>query len=223
MTSRQQLNPTGEHRGLLAVAIIALFMALLALFWGIRTLYRLGALGAPRGSAAVTVVLTRTPQPSATSMPTDAASATSTPLTGAPLPTLEPIRLPTEAQTETPSPAEVPSPTPTAADLEGAYAVEYLGCIKHGSGTGTVKGQVFDRQGGIVVGAEVRVTLNDWTYDRPGITNRDGWYEFYLDKGLKVRIASLRIGGREIPLLGNDGLVVESQGGCYENINFRER
>ena len=112
----------------------------------------------------------------------------------------------------------VPSAMP-----DGAYAVEYLGCIKHGSGTGTVKGQVFDRQGDIVVGAEIRVTLNDWTYDRPGITNTDGWYEFYLDKDLKVKIVSLRIRGQEMPLVGHEDLVARSQGGCYEKINFREQ
>jgi hypothetical protein len=222
MTSSKRPGQTGEQRRLLAVAIVALFLALFALSWGIWTLNRLGALGGPGGAATAAKASTATATPPTASMATRPASVTSVALAATPLPTLEPLRLRTAVPIDTPSPAQAPSTVPSAVP-DGAYAVEYLGCIKHGSGTGTVKGQVFDRQGDIVVGAEIRVTLNDWTYDRPGITNTDGWYEFYLDKDLKVKIVSLRIRGQEMPLVGHENLVVKSQGGCYEKINFREQ
>ena len=93
----------------------------------------------------------------------------------------------------------MPSATPTRPDpLAGRYLVEYLGCERHGSGVGTVKGRILDRQGNVVAGAEVRITLNGWPYDTPVRSNEAGWYEFYLDKDLKVKIESLRIEGREI-------------------------
>lgn len=215
MAGQNQPNQ-GAQRGLLTVALVALVLALLALAWGVRALYRLGALGAPRARAAATATAVAVPAA------TGAAPQTAVALASTPLSTLEPIQLPTAAPLSTNDPSL--SLTPIAPEAPGAaYEVEYRGCIEHGSNTGTVKGQVFDRQGQIVVGAEVRVTLNDWVYDRPGITNRDGWYEFYLDRGLEVKIVSLRIDGREMPLVGHEALVVESQGGCYENINFRQR
>jgi hypothetical protein len=223
MTSWEQPNQQSEHRRMLTVAIVALLLAMLALCWGVWTLYRLGAFGPKGGSAAAAIASTSAPTPKAATTPTPMRRASMTPvaLASTLLPTLEPLRPATAIPTETPTPNS--SPAGMADPGEGAYGVEYLGCIKHGSGTGTVKGRVFDRQGNIVVGAEVRITLNDWTYDTPGRTNTDGWYEFYLDKGLKVKIVSLRIQGQEMPLVGHEDLVVKSQGGCYENVNLRQR
>jgi hypothetical protein len=134
------------------------------------------------------------------------------------------------AQTATPraptaSPTATLSPTPvvTANPLAGKYRVEYLGCDPRGSDIGIVKGQIFDRAGGIVAGAEVRVQLDDWAYDQPAISNGDGWYEFYLQKGLKVKIVSLRIGGEDMPLAGREDQVFLAQAGCFEYVNLRQQ
>jgi len=225
MTPREQRGHQAENKGLLVVAIVALVLAVIALAWGIRTLARLGAFERLDGQTAAPPAVTSMPVPTTGSTPQQAFTTAVAPaaLVDTPLPTLQPLRLRTAVSTSVPTPTASPSPVGAPDPRQGPYEVEYLGCIKHGSGRGTVKGQVYDRQGNVVVRAEVRVTLNDWTYDTPGVTNEAGWYEFYLDNGLQVKIVSLRIQGQEVPLAGHEDLIVKAQSGCYENVNLRQR
>ncbi len=203
-----------------------------AAFWGTFQIARSGALDflIPTGDQAG---MMGTPQPSLQMVGQESpASATPPPVTATPeakaeSPTAQPtatIRIPpsstaTETATLTPTPTETATP---ANPLAGTYIVEYEGCTSHGAGIGTVKGVVFDRQGGVIPGAEVRISLNGYPYDQPAVSNGAGWYEFYLEKDLKVRIVSLRIGGQEMPLLGQEQ-EFKSQGGCFEHVNLRQQ
>lgn len=120
------------------------------------------------------------------------------------------------------APTHIPPP-PTATPLPpNRFAVESPGCIPHGSGRGTVKGQVFDRDGRVIVGAQVYVTLDDWEYDRPAISNPEGWYEFYLDNGLRVRIVKLVINDEEMTLVDAER-EFEARAGCFEHVNLRRQ
>lgn len=177
-------------------------------------------------SAAVTATApptTAEPTASSTATPTYTASlvpATSTPT---PRPSQRPSATPPVGASPSATARPLPTPTDLMAAARGSYALEYQGCIKHGQSIGTVKGRVYDRKGDIVVGAEIRVTLNDWVYDTPGITNEAGWYEFYLQEELKVKIVSLRIRGIEVPLVDNKELVLTARGGCFEHVNLRQQ
>jgi len=229
---QQDQDRGGQGRGVLLVALVALVAVALALCGGTYFLYQSGAFDTllsrePAAEAEITQVAAGStpPEPTTPAEPTARLIVTATPGTYAtrPLPTREPTQA--LAPTATPFPSLTPSPTLTepADPLAGKYLVEYLGCKAHGSSVGTVKGRVLDRQGNIVVGAEIRVTLNGWPYDTPARSNEAGWYEFYLDKGLKVKIASLRIHGQEVPLAGHEDQEFKSQAGCFEHVNLRQQ
>lgn len=214
----------------LAPLLAAFFLIVIGVsaFWGAFQLARSGLLdsilGTPPAPAATSTLppqLSRLPTQPVASSPTVLVPTSTSQATDSPTAT----ELPATA-TSTPPATLTPEPTvtPTATDRPstGSFRVEYLGCISHGSGIGTVKGVVYDSKGGVIPGAEVRVTLDGYPYDQPAISNGAGWYEFYLEKDLKVRIASLRIQGREVPLLGQE-LEFESQGGCFEHVNLRQQ
>ena len=144
-------------------------------------------------------------------------------------PTTTELPASTATHTLTPSPAatatpkNTPTPTETLNPLSGKYQVEYIGCIKHGSSQGTVKGQVFDQYGQVIAGAQVFIALNDWEWDQPAISNGAGWYEFYVDNDLKIRIVRMVIDGQEVPLVGHEDQEFKSQGGCFEHVNLRQQ
>jgi hypothetical protein len=108
----------------------------------------------------------------------------------------------------------------------GGFEIEYQGCIGGTSkNIGVVKGQVFDRQGRVIVGARVGIWLDGRWWDspaNPARTNEAGWYEWNLTVGQKVRFVSLNVGGQEVSFTP-EGFEVEATGGCYQHVDFRER
>lgn len=104
------------------------------------------------------------------------------------------------------------------------FVIQYNGCIGGLSkGIGQVKGQVFDRNGNIIVGAVVEVTVEGIAgVVPPGRTNEQGWYEWNLTPGQRIRIVSLEVGGQSMSFTPSDFEVV-SQSGCYQHVNFKRR
>lgn len=117
--------------------------------------------------------------------------------------------------------AELPTKPPP-----GGFEIEYRGCIGGTSkNIGVVKGQVFDRQGRVIVGARVGIWLDGRWWDspaNPARTNEAGWYEWNLTVGQRVEFVSLNVGGQEVSFTP-EGFEVEATGGCYQHVNFRER
>jgi len=215
------------QRPLLIIAIVALTVVVVAACVGIFVLYRVGAFDE--------LLAVATPEPTATIVPpTAAATPTNTPqptilvVTATPKPTAIPATAAvTLAPTITASASATPEPSATPTEepgpLAGTFTIEYLGCEPHGSDIGSVKGQVFDSEGDVIPDAYVWITLNGWPYDTPARSNGAGWYEFFLEKGLKVKIVSVVIDGKEVELVGNEDLEFKAQGGCFEHVNIRQR
>jgi len=223
-----------SQRPILIIAVVALTIMLVAACAGVFVLYRMGAFDellaaktpeptetaappataevAPTGTPPPTIlVMTATPQSIAATATPGATSAATL------APTLTPAVSPTPEETATVTPTETVSP------LAGRFAIEYLGCEPHGSDIGSVKGQVFDRDGNVLANAYVWITLNGWPYDTPARSNEAGWYEFFLDKGLKVKIVSMVVEGEEVELVGHEDLEFKAQGGCFEHVNLRQQ
>jgi len=235
---RSQSNSSGKRIWLYLIVVFVLLAGVaLAVYASLYRLARDGALdnlvplvASPSAMAAEPV---GGAAPSATPLPTVAVSPTTKPqlliITATPSVLPGATGGPTEAATEAASPATAlpmpgptltPIPQPTTPVLLNRFVIESPGCVPHGAQRGTVKGQIFDRNGGVIAGAEVRVTLNDWAYDVPAVSNGEGWYEFYLDNGLEVKIISLRIAGEEMTLVGAER-VFEARAGCFEHVNLR--
>ncbi len=224
-----------SQRPLLIVAVVALTVMLVAACVGVFVLYRMGAFdellaGTPPDPTATATapaatlesVATETPLPTilAVTATPRIEAATRTPAITAAVtlaPTITPAVSPTPAETTTVTPTEEPSP------LAGRFAVEYLGCEPHGSDIGSVKGQVFDQDGNVLPNAYVWITLNGWPYETPARSNEAGWYEFFLEKGLKVKIVSMVVDGEEVELIGHEDLEFKAQGGCFEHVNLRQQ
>jgi len=108
---------------------------------------------------------------------------------------------------------------------EGAFALEHLGCVPHAFDLGSVKGQVFDRAGNIITGAQVEIWLHGapWNDEaNPATTNEDGWYEWVLAVDLDVRFAALYVDGRRVSFSPRD-VVIMTQPACFQHVNFRQR
>ncbi|MGC9360462.1 MAG: hypothetical protein ACP5G7_08840 [Anaerolineae bacterium] len=214
-------------RPLLIIAIVALVVVVVAACIGIFLLYRVGAFDE--------LLAATTPEPTATSIPpTVAVTPTDTPqptilvVTATPNPTAVPTTpavtlAPTITALASATPELSATPTEESGPLAGTFTIEYLGCEPHGSDIGSVKGQVFDSEGNVIPDAYVWITLNGWPYDTPARSNGAGWYEFFLEKGLKVKIVSVVIAGEEVELVGNEDLEFKAQGGCFEHVNIREQ
>lgn len=118
-------------------------------------------------------------------------------------------------------PEELPTKPPP-----GVFEIEYKGCIGGTSkNIGVVKGQVFDRQGRIIVGARVGIWIDGHWWDspaNPARTNEAGWYEWNLTVGQRVRFVYLTVRGQEASFTPEE-FEVEATGGCYQHVNFRER
>ncbi len=108
---------------------------------------------------------------------------------------------------------------------EAAFALEYLGCQPHAFDLGSVKGQVFDRNGNVIVGAQVEMWLNGSRWDdpaNPARTNEDGWYEWVIALDQSVRLSALYVDGRRVGFSPSD-LVLTTQGACFHHVDFRQR
>jgi hypothetical protein len=108
---------------------------------------------------------------------------------------------------------------------QGAFALEYLGCIPHDFELGSVKGQVFDRAGNVIHGAQVEMWLNGSRWDdsaNPAATNEDGWYEWIIVLDQGVQLSALFVDGRRVSFSPRD-LVVITKRGCFHHINFIQR
>jgi len=108
---------------------------------------------------------------------------------------------------------------------ESEFVLEYLGCEPHSMGLGSVKGQVFDRAGQVIIGARVEILLNGGRWDdpsNPATTNEDGWYEWVLALDQYVRHAALIVGGRRVSFAPRD-LDLLTRSGCFQHVNFRQR
>jgi len=105
------------------------------------------------------------------------------------------------------------------------FTIDHRGCLPHGSTLGSVKGQVFDRSGNIIVGAMVEIWIDGapWVSPaNPARTNQDGWYEWTLGIDQTVRFVKLYVNGRQVsfsPL----NFEVKTQSGCFQQVNFRQR
>ena len=101
------------------------------------------------------------------------------------------------------------------------FKVVYTDCIPPGLAGGCVKGQVFDNNGDVIPGAEVWITINGNLYNVPGETNQQGWYEWALNVGQRVRFLELVVDGKSVPFspLAFE-LVTKAQ--CFYRVDFFE-
>lgn len=194
---------------LLAVVGLFLFVAILAVG---AFFLRDRLLRAWQGFVAqpTKVAMLPTSLPSATLL----IPATSTPLLPSPSPT---IALPT--------PTLLPTPTPKPTPVQRTFRLIYRQCTPHGLSLGSVKGQVFDKKGKVIVGAKVRIKINDydWQSDaNPARTNADGWYEWILQVGQRIKFVELIVDGRSVPFSPRD-FEVTSIGGCFQHVDFVEQ
>jgi len=104
------------------------------------------------------------------------------------------------------------------------FTIEYHGCKWGIAGNiGQVKGQVFDRNGNIVVGAEIEISIDGIRGVVPtGRSNEAGWYEWALTPGQKIRFLTLKVRGQFVRF-SPAGFEVVSQAGCFHRVNFRQQ
>lgn len=187
---------------LLIVAVIAfLLREQLVLVWQ-------GLVASP---TATLVIPTAAPSP--TEMPV--------PATATPSPSPSPSPIATELPTPTASPTATETPLPP----QRTFKLIYRNCIPHALALGSVKGQVFDKTGRVVPGAKVRITINgyEWQSDaNPATTNADGWYEWVLEPGQKVKFVELIVNGKSVPFTPRD-LEVTATPGCFQRVDFVEQ
>jgi len=181
-------------------------------------------------TAPMATVAAATPVPTDTPVPVPTATAIPTPTdvpTDTPTAVIPPT--PTDAPTDTPmaivSPTSTAAPIATATPIGLSFAVEYLGCKSHALKLGSVKGQVFDRQGRIMPGAQVEIWIDGNYWDdpaNPATANRDGWYEWVLALDQVIRITALYVDGQEVAIYP-DNLEVRSVSECFQHVNFRQQ
>jgi hypothetical protein len=143
-------------------------------------------------------------------------TATPVPPTATPTPTATPV----PTATQTPRPTATFTPVP-----RDRFVIEYLDCKTHRFGLGSVKGQVFDREGNIIQGAQVEIWLNGipWESDaNPATTNEDGWYEWVLSLDQTVEFYALYVDGRQVDM-DPAGFEVLTISGCFQYVNFRQQ
>lgn len=202
-----------DHSGALAVVGIVLVAAVLCIAaYAIRdTLYGVwqGLVSEPTQDALL-------PTASATLVPMHAtATATATA-------TVTPSRSPAATQVPSPTPSPTVAATPTP--LERSFRLVYGQCIPHGFSLGSVKGQIFGKNGSVIPGARVKITINgyDWqSAANPATSNAAGWYEWTLEVGQKVQFVELTVDGKSVPFSPRD-FEVEATGGCFQRVDFVE-
>jgi hypothetical protein len=105
---------------------------------------------------------------------------------------------------------------------EAEFTLDYKGCVPHAFGLGSVKGQVLDRAGNPIVGAQVEMWLNGQRWEdtaNPAATNEDGWYEWVLVLDQSVTIYALYVDGRRVGFAPMD-LQFITKAGCFHHANF---
>jgi len=105
------------------------------------------------------------------------------------------------------------------------FTIEYHGCVGHGSTLGSVKGQVFDKQGRVIQGAAVKIGIggNEWNDPaNPAVTNEDGWYEWNLGVGQSVSFLQLYVQGQPVSFAPKP-FEVQTISGCFQHVDFREQ
>jgi len=103
--------------------------------------------------------------------------------------------------------------------------VDYQGCKLHGSDLGSVKGQVFNRQGKIIQGALVEIWIDGARWNdpaNPAKTNEDGWYEWTLGVNQQIRFVALYIDGQKVTMVPQN-FEVTSQTKCFQHVNLRQQ
>ena len=154
---------------------------------------------------------------------TPTAVATQAPTLVAPTSTPVPSSTPTAYQSPMPARTETPTMTPTT--VQRMFTLVYRGCVPHALSLGSVKGQVFDKKGSVIPGAKVRITIDDyeWKSDaNPATTNQDGWYEWTLEPGQRIKVVELIVGGHSVPYSPGN-VEVTATGGCFQRIDFVEQ
>lgn len=152
-------------------------------------------------------------------------SATQVPILPTEAPPPSPTASSTATPTSTPTPDVSSTPTPTPTPPRGTFQLLYRGCIPHGQSLGSVKGQVFDRTGAVIAGARVRITIDgyDWQSDaNPATTNVDGWYEWILAVGQKIKFVELVVDGKPV-LFSPQELEVTTTSGCFQRVDFAQQ
>ena len=103
------------------------------------------------------------------------------------------------------------------------FSLIYKGCIGHNLRLGSVKGQVFDRNGRVIVNAYVEILVEGQAgVVPPARTNEQGWYEWILRPGQKVRFVSLTVNGRRVSF-SPPNFEVEAKSGCFQRVDFVQR
>jgi hypothetical protein len=154
-------------------------------------------------------------------------TATGTPVPIAPTttPTLEPTHTASPTVPATPSPPATATAAVTPTPQGRTFKLVYLDCIPHGLSLGSVKGQVFDKDGKVIPGAKVRITINgyEWESDaNPATTNGAGWYEWILEVGQDVQFVELVVDGRSVPFTPDD-FEAEARASCFQRVDFIEQ
>jgi hypothetical protein len=123
-------------------------------------------------------------------------------------------------------PTREPSESPVGVTPQrNVFAIEYLGCKSHAMTLGSVKGQIFDRQGNIMPGAQVEIWIDGARWNNaanPATANQDGWYEWILGLNQTVRFVALYVDGRQVTL-SPQFLDVPTRSGCFQHVNFRQQ
>ncbi|MBC7231647.1 MAG: zinc-ribbon domain-containing protein [Chloroflexi bacterium] len=156
-------------------------------------------------------------------IPTETPSPTPMPMLAAVTPSPSPSPSPTA--TELPIPTSSPTATATPLPPQRTFKIIYRNCIPHALSLGSVKGQVFDRTGRVIPGAKVRIMINgyEWQSDaNPATTNVDGWYEWVLEPGQRVKFVELIVNGKSVPFTPRD-LEVVATSGCFQRVDFVEQ
>jgi len=103
------------------------------------------------------------------------------------------------------------------------FSLIYRGCIGHNLGLGSVKGQVFDSNGHIIVNAYVEILVEGQSgLVPPARSNEQGWYEWILGAGQKVRFVSLTVNGQRVSFSPPD-FEVRAKSGCFQHVDFVQR
>jgi len=88
---------------------------------------------------------------------------------------------------------------------------------------GWVKGQVLDRNGHIIVNAYVEILVEGQSgLVPPARSNEQGWYEWILGSGQKVRFVSLTVNGQRVSFSPPD-FEVRAKSGCFQRVDFVQR
>lgn len=104
------------------------------------------------------------------------------------------------------------------------FIIDHQGCIGGiARDIGQVKGQIFDQSGRIIAGAVVEVFVEGLSgIVPPSTSDGAGWYGWNFTPGQTIRFKSLKVGGRPVAF-SPPNFEVNSVGGCYQRVDFKQR